>query len=157
MSFKTHKSGAGLSIIEVVIAMLFASIMIVGTVGFSYYSQLNVHKAEVYNSSVGAAELFLNDWKAAGGASNYDPIQRLSGQMEITQTEPGESRLENLLGGYHVEVNGNLLRVTLSYTEASERVPKALNVVVDWDEQHDKWGTYDPRGYVKLSCYVAGL
>jgi len=65
LNVRTLKSGSGLSIAELVIAMLFSSIMIVGTLGFSYYSKLDIHKAELYNSSVGIAELLLNDWKAA--------------------------------------------------------------------------------------------
>ncbi|MFA5424437.1 MAG: hypothetical protein WC374_11340 [Phycisphaerae bacterium] len=155
MNVRTLKSGSGLSIAELVIAMLFSSIMIVGTLGFSYYSKLDIHKAELYNSSVGIAELLLNDWKAAGGVSNYDPLQSLAGQLEITQTEPGITGLTNLLGSYHVIVNEDVLRVTLSYKEATASEPKTLNVVVDWVERHDAWDTCDPRGFVKLSCYVA--
>lgn len=135
--------------------MLFGSIMIIGTLGFSYYSRIDVEEADLYNTSVEIAELILNDWKAAGGIDNYDPVVSLSGQLEITDSDTSLSGLENILGSYIVVLDGNPFLLTLSHRIDAENKPKLINVVVDWIERPQSWESQDPRRYIKLSGYVA--
>jgi len=135
--------------------MLFGSIMILGTLGFSYYSRIDVQKADLYSTSVEIAELVLNDWKAAGGDSGYDPVESLSGQLDITNSNTSLSGLENILGSYIVIIDGNEFVLTLSHRNPVGDKPKLINVVVDWVEEFRTWELNDCRQFVKLSGYVA--
>jgi hypothetical protein len=155
LAIKLRKIKAGFTLSELIIAMLFSSIMIIGTLGFSYYSQLNVQKADLYNTSVEIAELVLNDWQAAGGASSYDPIKSLSDKLDITVSETSLCGLENILGSYQVALNGNVFLLTLSHREPVEDKPKLINVVVDWVEEYRSWELSDSRQSIKLSKYIA--
>jgi len=155
LKFYLHKNKAGFTLSELIITMLFGSIMIIGTLGFSYYSRIDVQKADQYNTSVEIAELVLNDWKAAGGDSSYDPVESLSGQLDITHSDTSLSGLENILGSYTVVIDGNAFLLTLSHRNPVGDKPRLISVVVDWVEESETWELSDCRQFVKLSGYVA--
>ena len=136
--------------------MVIAAVAILGTFGFTYYGRLDVRKAELTNTSLRTAELLLNDWKATGGSAAYDPIQSFSNQFTISQSFVGPEGLESLLGRYDVLIDGNTYRVTLSYRDAADDMPKVLNVVVAWLEDSGVLDATDSRRFVKLSAYVGG-
>lgn len=154
MRIRRYTARGGFTLNELIIAMLFGAIMILGTLGFSYYSRLDVQKSDFHTTSVEIGELILNDWQAAGGISSYDPVESLAGQLNITPTENTISWLENTLGSYVVLHDGNTFYLTLSYRNSTDNEPKVINVVVDWIEQSRSWEGGDPRRFVKLSGYV---
>ena len=154
MSKRPYTFKNGFTLTELSIAMVFAIIIILGTISFSYYSRLDTDKSNLHNVSVGLAELILNDWRASGGSNTYDPVNSFTNYFPIAPTDAGSNRLDNLLGSYMIMLDDNDYRITLSYRNSTDESPKVLNVVVDWVEKSNDWDGSDPRGFVKLSGYV---
>ncbi|MBN1795631.1 MAG: hypothetical protein JW804_03070 [Sedimentisphaerales bacterium] len=157
MSFRLNRFERGFTLIEASVSICVAMVMILGTLGFSYYSSLNAHKADTQNKAVRLAGLILDDWKSMGGIKTYNPAIRFTDQFTILESDVGPDGLPDLLGRYDVILDEANFYITLSYKEAVDDQPKALNIVVAWVEKESSWDSSDPRRFIKLTGYVANF
>ena len=135
--------------------MTFGVVMILGTLGFSYYGRLDAQKASVQNEAIRIAGLLLDDWKAHGGSAAYDPATSLAELFTLSPTDSGPGGLTNVLKRFDLSHEDKNFQITISSRPPIKDTTKVLNVVVAWVENKAMLNSEDPRKYVKLSGYIA--
>lgn len=74
---RRFNSTGGLTLIEVMIAILILSITALATSGFRYYAAMDARKADVQITAARLASLILSGWKGCGGYSGYSKYDLL--------------------------------------------------------------------------------
>ena len=114
----------------------FLLVLVLGTMGFSYYSVLDAKKSDVKSTAARVCSTILEDWKATGGKSTYDAVIAFEDEFDISlkgNKSPGLSAgLSNVTGIYNVLINYTNHTVILWYANASAIEPKMLNVRANW-------------------------
>lgn len=67
------RSGSGMTLIEVMVAMVILAIAAIGALGYQYHAARHGNTANMEMTATRTAQLLLEDWKSSGGDSNYDP------------------------------------------------------------------------------------
>lgn len=153
-----EKHYTGLTLIEVMVAMVVIIVAVMGAMGFRYYSALDARKADVQVTAGRLGLILLEGWKSAGGRKNYDPIAVLSSELVIADgaTGPavpaGFTALPN--GSYAVAVNRVNYYATLSYKTKTLLEPRVLNVCVSWLRNYGTGVVSSTNRSVKMTTYV---
>lgn len=72
-TIKQLRPAAGLTLVEVIVAMAILAIVALGALGYEYYAAQQVRLAHVQTIATHTAQLLLEDWKSTGGSDDYDP------------------------------------------------------------------------------------
>jgi len=139
MKAARKKSNYGMSLIEVMVAMVVIIIGIVGAMGFRYYCVLDAKKADAQITAARIATLLLEDWKGTGGLA-YVPNTSLplSSGLTVTAsaTGPVAAFPSSILNStsYHVVCNVNASSIIDYYVTLSSAatLPRTLNVSIGW-------------------------
>lgn len=62
---------AGLTLVEVMVAIVVIMIAVIGAMGYQYHSALDARKADVQITAARLGSMLLYDWKGSGGYSGY--------------------------------------------------------------------------------------
>ncbi len=135
----------GLTLIEVMVAMVILMVAGLGALAFRYYCSLDARKADIQITAARIGTMLLESWIGQGGSTSYNPVTQLTAQLKstdpassvdggVTGPEPqgGLSRTGSN-NDYKIVVNGVNYYVTLSTNTAVSPVP--LSVSVAW--RHD--------------------
>ena len=91
----------GLTLIEIMVAMLLIAVGILGAMMYRYHSALDARKADVQVGAERVAMLILQGWKGAAGLDGYDPstdINLNSSDISISSANSGIHTVQ-LTGG----------------------------------------------------------
>ena len=148
MNKKKKKFKSGFSIIEVMLTLGFLLALVLGTMGFSYYSTLDTKKSDVKSTAARICSMILEDWKATGGKSTYDAVAAFEDEFDISQSTDstiinlvnsvtvygGNDTyiVNNIIGSYKILINYTNHYVTLWYNNSTATEPRMLNVRSTW-------------------------
>lgn len=141
----------GFSLIEVVVAMVFLSVIAIGSLSYEYHSMLHARIAKADIAATQLGQLILEDWRSTGGSASYDPSS--TGLSFVTLDGPNNQFLK--------VVDGISLEIIMSHSDVdvdSETgvILRQLNVVVDWvrNNQQDDGDkpTLAMTSYVRLDA-----
>ncbi|MHC4623483.1 MAG: type IV pilus modification PilV family protein, partial [Planctomycetota bacterium] len=129
---------SGLTLIEVVVAILVIAIGVLGAIGYRYWCALDARRADVQITAARLGSALLESWKAGGGfapsepENNYDP-EDLAFEPEVTisASGTGPGGFNDVFGNYLIVANRANYYATLSYQDAAGE-PRCLNVAVAW-------------------------
>lgn len=79
MAIYRKKIGSGFSLMEVIIAMAILTVTVSGVFSCEFFVVKNAKQARAEMLATRTAQLLLEDWKAYGGKSDYDPAAMNSG------------------------------------------------------------------------------
>ncbi len=140
---RKSKIGRGLTLIEIMIAILVIVIGVIGAMGFRYYCATSSRHADVQINCARVASLILEGWKAEAGRAvagdQYNPANEITlpANMTITGTYP--NYVVHLMAG-----SGVYYYAALSYQDlASPSNPpniRELNVKVAWLKNYGSGG-----------------
>jgi prepilin-type N-terminal cleavage/methylation domain-containing protein len=152
MISRKNQRTQGITLVEVMIAMVLLAVAVLGAMGFRYYSATDARKADMYNNAARFSSLLLESWKGIGGLERFDPIQTFGQEFEITESEIGPPVPSGFTGlaRYRIDFDRLNYYVTLSYKDATATEPRTLNVDTSWLLNHQSM--YDPSTdiYVEL-------
>jgi len=136
MVFRQPKSPAGITLIEVMAAIVIISIAVLGTSGYRYYSALDARKASVQSTAARIALLLSENWRGRGydRIDSYNPSAYLSSDMTIAVSSVGPdypSGFDNRLGPYEIVVNDARYWAALFWRDDAEGL-RTLNTVIAW-------------------------
>lgn len=151
---KSSLHTAGLTLVEVVIALLFGLIMIMGTIGFSYFGSLDAHRSNVQVTAARLSAAILESWKANGGRDTYNPEQILGSDFVIYSTNQGPTGFDDVLGLYEIDLDNTTYYATLSYKPATAGIPKMLNIAVAWTQDRAQWNQSNSQKLVRQTAYM---
>ena len=148
----SKKPGSGLTLIELMVAILLLAIAVIGAMGFRYFCAMDARRADVQMTGARLGWMLLENWKASGGDTTYVPL--IPG-LTITPG-PGPAKPADFTQhqSYHVLVNGAHLYATLSYKNATPTEARKLNVNVAWLYRYQQWDGTPPYKTVGLTTYM---
>lgn len=134
MGWTPKKRKRGVTLIEVMVAALAATVIVIGVMQYQYHCALDAHKADVQATGARLALLMMEGWKVvAGDVLTYEPLDDfdmiLVGEF-VPISDPGIPGLPLFFRAYMVDVDGVKYFVKLSYNDAIP--PRTLNVSVAW-------------------------
>jgi prepilin-type N-terminal cleavage/methylation domain-containing protein len=88
-----HHSRRGLSLIEVMLAIVITSVIAIGTLGYQYFSIKHSRASDAQYLATRIGQLLLEDWKSTGGDSDYDPSVLGLGFIIPTYPETGTYKI----------------------------------------------------------------
>ncbi len=127
------RRNAGVTLIEVMVAALTVTVIVVGVMQYQYHCALDAHKADVQATGARLALLIMEGWKTVLGDVTYDPLDDFDLILvgEFTSIpDPGIPGLPTFFRAYRIDVDGVKYFVKLSYDDTSP--PRNLNVAVAW-------------------------
>ena len=134
MSTEQIRRTRGVTLIEVMLAILILSVAVFGASGYRYYATLDARKADMHSTAARIGLLLCESWRGVKGAETYDPTAYFASELTITPiTVPYEFEYTGftLLGGYAVVLNRANYYAILSWKDVDTGL-RALNVVVAW-------------------------
>ena len=148
----SKKPGSGLTLIELMVAILLLAIAVIGAMGFRYFCAMDARRADVQMTGARLGWMLLENWKASGGDTTYVPL--IPG-LTITPG-PGPAKPADFTQhqSYQVFVNGAYFYVTLSYRNADTNGARALNANVAWMNRYQQWDPARPYKTVGLTTLM---
>jgi len=139
----------GVTLIEVMVAILLLLIAVVGAINFRFFCAMDARKADVHINATRLGLTLLESWRGAGGKDSFNPDVLETTEMVINPgSGPGPTNDLTVLGKYQIILRGVNYYATLSYKDdaagMSNENLRNLNVMVHWPIQY-------PDG-----AYVAG-
>jgi len=134
MGAKRFQHPNGLTLIEVMVAILILSVALVGASGYRYYSALDARKATMRSTAARIGLLLCESWRGIKGSDTYDPTAHLSSDLTIsTITIPSQLEYPSftLLGGYTIALDNANYYAILSWQDVDVGL-RALNIVILW-------------------------
>jgi len=98
-----RKTGRGMTLIEVMIAMVVVIVGVLGAMMYRYSSALDARKADIHLGAERVALLVLESWKGAGGRLDFDPSSEIGLENELG---PSDVIITKTTGGYKVQLTG---------------------------------------------------
>jgi type II secretory pathway pseudopilin PulG len=144
----------GLTLIEVMIAILVIMIVVIGAITYMYACMCNARRAEVRITATRVGELLLDAWKNTGGALTFNPqyVLNFLPSGDISDAD-GPGGFTDELAEYRIKIDGVNYFVTLSYLDElygdREDPMRQLNVRVAWNIDYSS--TEMESGYKLIS------
>ncbi|MHC4645454.1 MAG: type IV pilus modification PilV family protein [Planctomycetota bacterium] len=157
MATKNFKRLKGVTLIEVMEAILILSIAVIGASGYRYYSTLDARRADMQSAAARTAMLLCESWRGDGGDTSYNPVTHLGSELSITTISDSKSLTSadfTVLGVYDVVMDNTHYYAALSWKDVSADL-RALNVAVAW-AQRDRGtiGMADADKVFRLTTYT---
>ncbi len=139
--FRRSKFG-GMSIVEIMIAILIISVAVIGASGFRYYTMLDARKAAAQMTAARVGLLLCESWRGVSGAATFNPVASFGSELviEVAGQGPEVPVGFNELGRYKIIFNNLCCWATLSWKDVATGL-RALNIVVTWEQRNS--GTED--------------
>jgi prepilin-type N-terminal cleavage/methylation domain-containing protein len=134
MSVKRAKCADGLTLIEVMFAVLIIAVVALGALSYGYHGAGQIRHAREYATAVRIAYFLLEDWKASAGSALYaaatpgvrNPLDlNVDGIMSFEYPREGA-------GIYEVTVDNIPLQIKLSRPSGYQRLIP-LTATVSWE------------------------
>ncbi len=126
---------AGMTLIEIMAAIVIISIAVIGASGYRYYSTLDARRATNQSTAARIALLLSENWRGLGydRTADFDPPAHLSPDMDVAASEAGPDYAEGFtpLNRYEIVANNAQFWAALSYRDEAADL-RTLNTVVAW-------------------------
>ncbi|UCD53127.1 MAG: prepilin-type N-terminal cleavage/methylation domain-containing protein [Phycisphaerales bacterium] len=122
----------GYSLVEVILALLVFSVMVLGAVYYRYLTVLTVERARQELAAADLAVTLIETWQGSGGAGSFDPTSVFGPHLDISLGVGGaEPAGYTLLGAYDVTVANQTYQSTLYWKDLASDL-RELGSTVSW-------------------------
>jgi prepilin-type N-terminal cleavage/methylation domain-containing protein len=139
------RAAYGVTLIETMVAVAIILVAVSGATFYQYYTVLDARKADLRMEAARLALTFLEGWKGAGCAMDFDPQTDFANGQSAEFTAAlgvwgagyGEPPLAMEVCKYAVTTEKNTYFMILSCTDESltDNIPVAINAQVTWDSR----------------------
>lgn len=152
-----HWFHQGVTLVEVMCAIVILTVAVLGSSGYRYYSTLDARKADMRIAASRIGLLLCEGWRGVKGTNTYDPTSYSGSGLAITAVgnetvsfTPGAVNYYYFtqLGNYRVVSAGNDYYAVLSWKDVDTGL-RALNVVVLWSLSEKGEGTFANAGRLR--------
>jgi Tfp pilus assembly protein PilV len=150
------RNNHGVTIVEIMVAIVIILVAVIGATGFRYHSALDARKADVKITAGRIGSLLLEGWVGTGGQLTYDPVAEYGTDMNISTcaTGPAVPTGFTKLDNYQVVANRANYYATLSYKDSTPTQAGELNIFVAWLHSGQAGTVSSSDQSVKLTGYV---
>ena len=138
---------------EVLLSASIAVIAILGTMMYQFTGQIDSKRANVASNAARLGTIVLENWKGNGAVSNYNPIAKLSGNIDLSTSEHEVSGLATVLGSYTTQLDGVVYYLTLSYSDQTAGLPRILHASVTWMNNFGTWDADSGSKNIRMTVY----
>ena len=156
-----NRRARGATLVEIMIATVVVLVVVMGIMGYRYYSALDAKKAEVRAAAGRISLLLLEGWKGTGGATDYDPESAFESEFLISLSAIGPSvptdfsgTFFNLLNSYEIIIDNVYYYTTLAYLDETATEPQMLNICTAWRHNYQQGSVSDTDKSVRLTTYT---
>lgn len=140
----------GNSLVEVTLALLVFSVMVLGSVYYRYLTALGIERARRELAAADLAVTLIETWQGSGGNASFDPATVFAPNLNIAlgAGDAGPAGY-TLLGAFDVIVADQTYRSTLYWKDVVSDL-RELGATVSWlrgDGTEDK--TYQLATYIR--------
>ena len=141
MTVKRPRCAAGMTLVEVMGAILILAVAVIGASAYRYHAALDARKADERATATRIALLLCENWRGVSGAVSgdeaFDADDYFSHGLSVDSSGQGPEVPEDFtaLATYTVELNGITYYTTLSWKDVATGL-RALNVVVAWNQRN---------------------
>jgi len=137
-----RRKNSGLTLVEVIVAMLVIAIAALGISSFRYQAALDARRADAQLTAARTGLLLTEGWRGIRGETTYDPVADFGSVLTIAASNNGPAAPNGFtpLGTYRIEAGRAYYYATLSWQDAAAGL-RALHVAVAW-EQRGKAAAY---------------
>lgn len=167
MEAMPRKRSRGVTLIEVMVAVLAVIVIVIGAMNFQYYCARDARMADARAMAVRLGLLLLEDWRVDQGVDSYDP-QSASPVPPWTEFDddggdPGLPGLAYVLGDdcYLIRLGGVYYFVKLSYQDDDPEAPRrlrTLNATIAWlpdfGSSTENFSNRSVKPFVRLTKYT---
>jgi prepilin-type N-terminal cleavage/methylation domain-containing protein len=144
---KTYFRNHGVTLLELVVAILILSIVSVGALSYQYFATQTSRKADAQITATRTARFILDNWKKDGGDTNFKP-ETLN--MGFTK---------NVNGLYLITVNALPMTVELTWQDVGYDVAAAvtlrqIQVSVKWRSDYQVGNIRNTDPVYTMTTYV---
>jgi len=158
MAFGQPKSRAGITLIEVMAAIVIIAIAVLGASAYRYYATLDGRKAVLQSTAARIALLLNENWRGRGydHVADFNPVSHLSSDIAIVVSGIGPAYATGFTGlnRYKITVNDSRFWAALSYRTDSADL-RTLNTVVAWAERPSGADDISMPKTFRLTTFVA--
>jgi prepilin-type N-terminal cleavage/methylation domain-containing protein len=138
----------GVTLIELVVAILIISIVSVGAVNYQYFGTRMAHHADAQITAARTARLILDNWKKKGGDENFNLID-----LNMGFTQPAKETY------YLITVNQLPLTVTLAWQDVEIDADagvglRQLEITIQWRADYKEGQVIDTDPSYITTTYV---
>ncbi len=150
------RNNHGLTLVEIMIAIVVILVAIIGAMGFRYYSALDARKADVKITAGRVGSMLLEGWIGTGGQSTYDPVAAYGTDMNISVSGTGPAVPAGFtkLDSYQIVINRANYYATLSYRDSTPTQAEELNIVISWLHWNQAGTVSSSDQSVKFTGYI---
>ena len=140
----------GLSLIEVMLAIVITSVIALGTLGYQYLSIKHSRASDAQFLATRIGQLLLEDWKSVGGDDDYDPE---SLQLGFDSPEPDE------FGDYTIDLGNIQFFIQMQFNDvehddAADITLRQISVTVRWRRDYTRGALTSADPVLNLTTYV---
>ena len=132
MAANKFRFPSGISLIEVMIAIVVLSVGVIAASGYRYHSTLNITRADAQTAAARIGWTLCESWRGVKGDPNYNPVTSLTPALTIAAGDgPATPTGFTLMGKYQVTLNGVNYFVNMSWKDLSTSL-RIVNIAVAW-------------------------
>ncbi len=143
-------SRTGLSLVEVMLAVVITSVIAIGTLGYQYLSIKHSRASEAQSLATRIGQLLLEDWKSVGGIDDYDPESLQLGFIAPEADEYGDYTIA--LGNIQFYIQKQLTDVEQDV--AAGVTLRQISVTVRWRRDYTRGALTASDPVLNLTTYV---
>lgn len=152
----SFRNNRGVTIVEIMVAIVVILVAIIGAMGFRYYSALDARKADVKITAGRIGSLLLEGWVGTGGQLTYDPVAEYGTDMNISVSATGPAVPTGFtkLDSFQIVADRANYYATLSYRDSTPTQAGELNIFVAWLHWYQAGTVSSSDQSVKFTGYV---
>lgn len=150
---RTNKEG--LTLVEVIVAMLVIAIAALGVSSFRYQAALDARRADAQLMAARTGLLLAEGWRGIRGGTAYNPAADFGSVLTIAASADGPPAPSGFtpLGTYRIEAGRAYYYAALSWQDAAAGL-RALHVSVAWEQRGTAAGYSSADKTFHLTAYT---
>jgi hypothetical protein len=150
------RKSAGLTLVEILIAMTLIILVVIGSMSFRYRAVMDAREADARITAARVGSMLLNAWVARIGSASFDPVAEFNPGIPILVSTSGPAVPTGFieLNKYHIICDDVNYYSTLSHKPTSSGQAGALTITINWLNDYRVWSESAAKQSVELTTFV---
>jgi Tfp pilus assembly protein PilV len=152
----SKRKSAGLTLVEIMIAMVIILVVIVGAMKFRYSAVMDAREADSRITASRLGAMLLNAWVARVGSTSYDIVAEFNPGIPIVLSTSGPDVPADFteLNKYHIICDNVNYYATLSHQPTSSGQAGKLTITLNWQNDYGLWSESAVKQSINMTTHV---
>ncbi len=150
------RKSAGLTLVEILIAITLIIVVIIGSMSFRYHAVLDAREADARITSARLGSMLLNAWVARMGDAGFDPVAEFNPGIPIAISASGVDAPTGFteLNKYHILCDNINYYATLSHKATETGQAGVVTITISWLNDYREWDESAVKQSIDMTTYV---